>query len=238
MRSVLRNALVLAPALALLFVLGCSESQPEPAPPRAQFDAPAGDVTAPPPALEIPEDAPTVLVMGDSIGAGLHLAEHQAFPAILQRRLFDAGVPFHLVNASVSGQTSAGGLSRYDWSLKVEPDVVVIELGGNDGLRGIELDSVERNLRGLIEQSQGAGARVLLLGVRMSPDLGDYAIEFDALYPHLAEETGAVLVPSFMDGVGGVPEMNLADGLHPTAAGHERLADRIESALRSVLEQR
>jgi acyl-CoA thioesterase-1 len=219
-------------------VAGCGGApQSEPRAPRSQFDAPAGDVAAVGTELEIPAEAPVVLFMGDSIGAGLHLAAHQAFPALLQRRLFEDGLPFHLVNASESGRTSAGGASAIAWSLRREPNVVVIELGGNDGLRNIPLADVEANLAAMIEAAQASGAKVLLLGVRMPPNYGEYGAEFDAMYPRLVERFDLAFVPFFMDGVGGVPSLNLPDGLHPTAAGHEKLADNVESALRALLER-
>lgn len=205
---------------------------------RSLMDAPAGDVSAPAPELDIPTDAPTVLFVGDSLGAGLHLAEHQAFPAVLQRRLVADDAPFHLVNASESGRTTSQGAAvvRWNTSRGERPiDLVVIELGGNDGLRGIDLDTVESNLRETIAAAREADARVLLLGVRMSPDLGAYAEAFDAIYPRLAQELDVAFVPHFLDGVGGVPELNVPDGLHPTAEGHERLADTIEPVLRETV---
>ncbi len=173
--------------------------------------------------------------VGDSIGAGLHLAEHQAFPAVLQARLAADGLPFHLVNASESGRTTAGGVTALSWVLRSDPDVVVIELGGNDGLRGVELEDVERNLRALVAKAREHGAQPLLLGVRLPPNYGEYGARFDALYPRLADELDVPFVPSFMDEVGGVPELNLPDGLHPTAAGHERLADNVQAALAELV---
>jgi acyl-CoA thioesterase-1 len=202
-----------------------------------RFDAPAEDVSAPPAELSLPAGAPRVLFLGDSIGAGLHLAEHQAFPAVLQRRLAEAGLPFELINNSESGRTTSGGVAALDWSLRSQPDLVVIELGGNDGLRGIELELVEQNLRRLIEGSRASGAEVLLLGVRLPPNYETFAERFDGLYPRLAEEYGIGFVPFFMQGVGGNPALNLADGLHPTAEGHQRLADTVEPALRQALER-
>lgn len=228
------------PFLLLSLLAACSDAAPEKeSSPRAMFDAPADDATAVVDAPEVPEDAPTVLFVGDSIGAGLHLAEHQAFPAVLQRRLVASGTPFHLVNASESGRTTSQGEAVVRWNATrgARPiDLVVIELGGNDGLRGIDLELVESNLRAMVSTATAAGARVLVLGVRMPPDLGSYATEFDAIFPRVAEELGADFSPHFLDGVGGVPSMNLADGLHPTAAGHERLADNVEDALKEALE--
>lgn len=202
---------------------------------RTQFDAPSADTTAPGAALRIPDDAPTVVFLGDSIGAGLHLAEHQAFPALLQARLVAEGSPFRLVNASESGRTTSGGVTALDWVMRTNPELVVIELGGNDGLRGIQLEQIETNLRRMIATAREGGAQVLLLGVRLPSNYGEYGTAFDALYPRLAEELELHFEPSFMRDVGGVPSMNLADGLHPTAAGHERLADNVLPSLRRAL---
>lgn len=220
----------------MALLVGCERPAPAGGA-RPIFDAPSGDVSAPPADLVVAEDAPKVLFLGDSIGAGLHLAEHQAFPALLQRRLAAAGLGFQLINNSESGRTSSGGVSALDWSLRSEPDVVVIELGGNDGLRAIDLPLTEKNLRTMIEKCTASGARVLLLGVRLPPNFGQYALDFDALYPRLAEEYGLTFVPFFMQGVGGNPELSLPDGLHPTAEGQERIADNVEPTLRAVLSE-
>jgi acyl-CoA thioesterase-1 len=231
------RAATTALAFAALLAAACGDDRSEEEPASAQMlDAPdaLADDVAPPP-VDVPAGAPTVLVLSDSIGAGLHLAEHQAFPAVLQRRLAAEGRPFRLVNASESGRTSAGGVGALDWTLKSLPDLVVIALGGNDGLRGIPIDETERNLRTMIERSRAAGARVLLLGVRLPLNYGDYGAEFDALYPALAEEYGVAFVPFYMDGVGGVPELNLADGLHPSPEGHQKLAENVAPALASAL---
>jgi acyl-CoA thioesterase-1 len=184
----------------------------------------------------IPSDAPLVLFLGDSIAAGLHLPAEHAFPAALQRRLAAEGVPFRLSNLGNSGDTSAGGLARLAWALRAKPDIVVIELGGNDGLRGIALSSTEANLRAIVAGVRESGARPVLLGMRVPPNLGEYAEELAALYPRLAAELDVPLVDYFMEGVGGVPELNLADQLHPNPEGHERLAAKVAPTLRTVLE--
>lgn len=223
-------------ALALLALCGCGERAREDSRDLARLgdafaDVELPEVTAP----EIPADAPRVLFLGDSLAAGLHLPPEHAFPAVLQRRLAAEGAPFRLSNLGVSGDTSAGGLARLAWALRAKPDVVVIELGGNDGLRGIALASTEANLRALVAGVRAAGARPVLLGLRMPPNLGDYAARFDALYPRLAAELDVPFVPDFMQGVGGEPDMNLRDMLHPNPAGHGRLAANIAPTLRAVL---
>ena len=187
-------------------------------------------------AAQVPDDAPLVAFLGDSIAAGLHLDASAAFPAALQRRLVAAGRPFRLVNAGVSGDTSAGGLRRVDWILSQRPAVLVLELGGNDALRGQDVSETLDNLRAIVRKAKSAGARVLLLGVRVPTSLGpEYSAAFDGIYPTLAREEDVELAPYFMDGVGGVPEMNLEDGLHPTVAGHERIAVNVAPHLERVL---
>ncbi len=187
--------------------------------------------------LEVPADAPLVVFLGDSISAGLHLSADEAFPAIVQRDLAAAGHPFRLVNAGVSGDTSAGGLRRIDWILKQSPDVLVVELGGNDGLRGQDIASVETNLRAIVTRAQAGGARVVLLGMQIPTSYGaDYAGGFAGIYSRIAQDLGVAFVPDFLAGVGGVPEMTLEDGLHPTAAGHVRLARNVAPVLQSAVE--
>lgn len=190
------------------------------------------------PALEIPADAPTVAFLGDSITAGLHLPAEQSFPAVVQRRLAEAGRPFHRIDGGVSGDTSAGGKRRIAWLLKSAPDVVVIELGANDGLRGLALDQIEENLRAIVAATRAGGARALLLGMRIPPSYGpEYVDGFAALYERIAEELEVPLVPFFMEGVGGVPDLNLPDGLHPNPEGHRRLAERLIEPLDSLLRE-
>jgi acyl-CoA thioesterase-1 len=236
----LRRSSVLSGVLLLAGLCACGdESAPAPALPGEAPSRVAGasDPTQAP-ELSIPADAPLVVFLGDSIAAGLHLPAHQAFPAVLQRELAADGLPFRLVNAGVSGDTSAGGLRRIDWILQQKPTVLVIELGGNDGLRGQDLASVESNLRAIATRALAAGARVLLLGVQIPTSYGaDYAGGFAAIYTRLSQELGVELVPEFLSGVGGVPEMNLEDGLHPTAKGHEKIAQTVAPALRKVLER-
>ncbi len=225
-------------ATALAAALAACGPAPDDEPPRDPGAAAAtADATPPPPPLAIPADAPTVAFLGDSLAAGLHLARHEAFPAVLQRRLAAAGRPFRLVNAGVSGDTTAGGRERVGWLLAQRPDVVVVELGANDGLRGQPVEGIAANLRAIVADVRAAGAHPLLLGMRLPPNYGDaYTAAFDALYPALAEELGVAFVPFFMEGVAGVPDLTLPDGLHPTVAGHERLAANIEPALRKELD--
>jgi len=185
----------------------------------------------------IPEDAPRVAFLGDSVTAGLHLPADEAFPAVLQRELFDAGVPFRLLNAGVSGDTSAGGLSRVGWLLeRSDPDVLVLELGVNDGFRGVDLALIEDNLSAIVERARSADVAVVLLGMRLPPNYGDaYAEGFAGLYDRVGALEGVAYVPFFMEGVAGVADLNLPDGIHPTGEGHRRLARNVADALAAVL---
>jgi len=227
---------------ALLALAGCGGGSGSDVPRALPLEAPskvASGTNETVVTAEIPADAPLVVVLGDSIAAGLHLSADQAFPAVLQREMARDEHPFRLVNAGTSGDTTAGGLRRLDWILKQRPDVLVVELGGNDGLRGQDLGDIERNLREIVTRAKAAGSAVVLLGVQIPTSYGaDYAGKFQAIYPRVAEELGVALVRDFLAGVGGVPDMNLEDGLHPTAAGHRRIAENVRSTLTDVLVER
>ena len=225
----LRFALLVALGTAHLLLGACGESEPG-------TTGPSTSPVSESPRIEVPADAPKVVFLGDSLSAGMYLASHEAFPAVLERRLATSETPFRLVNAGVSGSTTRAGLGRIDWLLKQSPAVVVIQLGANDGFRGLKLEETEKNVREMVARAQKAGARTLLLGMKLPPNYGaDYTARFEALFPAIAKDAGIDYVPFFMDGVAGVPDMNLEDGIHPTAEGHEKLAANLLSALRSVL---
>jgi acyl-CoA thioesterase-1 len=193
--------------------------------------APAAPVPAPP-----APPPPVVVFLGDSLTAGLGLAEEQAYPALLARQLKAEGKQARVINAGVSGDTTAGGLSRLGWLLNQHPALVVVALGGNDGLRGLPVAEVEGNLRQIIRRSQAAGAGVLLLGMRIPPNYGPYADQFTAVYPKLAKELGVPLVPFLLKDVGGIRSLNQADGIHPTAKGQEIVAKNVLPYLEKALE--
>lgn len=217
-----------ATAIVALVALSCGAGDEGPAAPRP----------APPPPVAA-DDALVVAFLGDSLTAGFGLSEEEAFPALVERRLLESGVAVRVVNAGVSGDTSAGGLRRIGWVLKQDPDVVVVGLGANDGLRGQPPESTEENLREILRAARGSGSRVLLLGMRIPTNYGrDYAEAFAAIYPRLAKELSVPLVPFLLDGVGGRPDLNLADGIHPNARGHARLAENVLAALRPLIEER
>jgi len=179
---------------------------------------------------------PVVVFLGDSLTAGLGLSAEEAWPTLLAEQLASAGTPIRAVNAGVSGDTSAGGLRRLSWLLRQRPDVVVVELGANDGMRGQPVAGVEANLRAIVEQSRTAGARVLLLGLRVPPSLGgEYATRFADLYPRLARELDVPLVPFMLEGVAGDPDLNLPDGIHPNAEGQRKVAAVVRPHLERLL---
>jgi len=222
-------------AAALVLLAACGESERP-----AGEAAPAAAAPAAPPAIADRREAPggdalRVVFLGDSLTAGLGLGEAEAFPALVGERLERAGHAVAVVNAGVSGDTSAGGLARLGWILRQEPDVLVVELGANDGLRGISPEATEENLRGIVRGAQEAGARVLLLGIRLPPNYGpDYRARFEAIYPRVAAEFGVPLVPFFLEGVGGRADLNLGDGIHPNAAGQRRVADNVYPAIEEL----
>ena len=177
-----------------------------------------------------------VVALGDSLTAGLGVAADEAFPARLEARLKSEGYAYRVVNAGVSGDTTAGGLRRVDWVLRARPEVVIVALGANDGLRGQEPRAMRVNLDEIVARLQAAGARVLLVGMRMPPNYGgDYTKEFEAVFPAVARRAKVALMPFLLDGVAGVPHLNQADGIHPTAEGQQVIADHLWPYLRPLL---
>lgn len=183
---------------------------------------------------------PTVVVLGDSLAAGYGLELSEAFPALVQKKIDAAGLKFSVVNAGLSGDTSAGGLRRIDWLLKRRVDVLVLELGGNDGLRGIPAASTKTNLQAIIERTKQKypQAQVVIAGMQMPPNMGEeYNSAFRRIFPDLATANRAALIPFLLEGVGGKPELNLPDQIHPTAEGHRIVAENVWKVLKPVLEK-
>ena len=177
-----------------------------------------------------------VVALGDSLTAGFGVAADEAFPARLEARLRTEGYAYRVVNAGVSGDTTSGGLRRVDWVLRTSPEVVIVALGANDGLRGQSPQATRANLEEVVARLQAAGARVLLAGMRLPPNYGgDYTKEFEAVFPAVARRAKVSLIPFLLDGVAGIPRLNQADGIHPTAAGHQVIADHLWPYLRPLL---
>ncbi len=185
--------------------------------------------------------APTpgiILFLGDSITAGYGLDLEQAFPALIQEKIDAKRWNFKVVNAGQSGDTSAGGLNRLEWLLKNRVDVLVLELGANDGLRGLPAETTRKNLQAIIDRTKGKypEAKVIMAGMKVPPNMGgDYGRKFEAVFGDLAKKNKAVLIPFVLEGVGGSRELNLGDGIHPTAKGHEIVAANVWKVLEPVL---
>jgi len=236
--------------LALLLVAasacgGESAGRPEaPAPAAAPAPAPAAALPAAPSGARAPEldtapaaAAPTrIVVVGDSLTAGYGLDEDEAYPVLLERELGERGWSVEVVNGGVSGDTTAGGRARLDWLLRQGPAIVVLALGANDSLRGLPAAAAEENLREMVRASRAAGALVLLAGMKVPPNYGaEYSAGFEAIYPRLAAELEVALMPFLLAGVGGHPELNQADGIHPNAEGQRRIAAGLAPYLEPLL---
>ena len=179
---------------------------------------------------------PKIVAFGDSITAGFGLAPDAAFPARLEAKLRDQGVTANIINAGVSGDTTAGGVARLGWTLADKPDVVILELGANDALRGIDPATVRANLETMIAKIQASGAKLLLLGMRAPPNWGeDYQRAFDRIYPELAAAHHVPLDPFFLEGVAMNSGMNQADGLHPNEKGVAVIVDHIAPMVAKLL---
>lgn len=180
----------------------------------------------------------TIAVLGDSLTAGYGLPAGQAFPARLEAALRRGGLPVRVINGGVSGDTTAGGLARVDWLLADRPDLVIVELGANDALRGLDPGQAEANLDAILVRVRQSGARVLLAGMLAPRNLGkEYGQRFDGIYPRLAAKHKVPLYPFFLEGVAGKPEFNLGDGIHPNAQGVEEIVRRILPQVRAMAEE-
>lgn len=179
-----------------------------------------------------------ILFFGDSITAGYGLNLNRAFPALIQQQIDSLGLNYTVVNAGLSGETSAGGLRRVDWVLQQGVDIFVLELGGNDGLRGLNLQQTKTNLQGIIDKVKATYPQslIVLAGVEVPPNLGaDYTLEFREMYAELAQENDLLFIPFILEGVGGVPELNLPDQIHPNEEGHRKVAQHVWGYLADVL---
>ena len=176
------------------------------------------------------------MVLGDSLTAGLGLSPDEAYPSLLQRRLDKEGLKYEVVNAGVSGDTSAGGLARLDWALEGNVRVLIVALGGNDGLRGLPAEELKGNLAQIIEHAQKRHVQVILAGMEAPPNFGQsYIVSFHEIYPDLARQYKVSLVPFLLQGVAGNDALNQRDGIHPTAEGARIVADNVWPVLRPML---
>lgn len=214
-------------ALAALVILGCSETADR-----------SAQTTADTASREAADQRDIVLFVGTSLTAGYGIGAEHAYPALLQRMIDSAGLPFRAVNAGISGETSAGGLRRIDWALQQPLRVLVLELGANDALRGLDPDSMQANLEQIIERTREKypEAEIVVAGMEAPPNLGNaYGARFRSAYKDVARKYDAVLIPFILAGVGGRPELNQEDGIHPTMQGQRIMADTVWKYLEPVL---
>ena len=180
----------------------------------------------------------TIVFFGNSLSAAYGIEETKGFVGLITQRIDSLSLPYQVVNAGLSGETTAGGKTRIGWILRQPVDVFILELGGNDALRGIDPDEAYSNLKYIIEKvrEKYPTSKVILAGMEAPPNLGiDYTSRFREMYPKLAKEYNASLIPFLLDGVGGIPELNLPDGIHPTPEGHKILAENVWKVLKEVL---
>lgn len=223
--------------LAVMVALGSACSPADP-PPLAEKRAPDSASAAATPAASPPSaDIPKIVILGDSLTAGLGLESTQSFPSLLQARLDREGYKYHVVNAGVSGDTSAGGLRRLDWALDGNVRVLVVELGANDGLRGLPVADMKKNLGAIIARAQRRSVQVILAGMEAPPNYGEkYTNEFRQAYQDLAAEYNVPLIPFLLEGVAGLRDMNQGDGIHPNLEGARIVESTIWRALEPVLD--
>ncbi len=190
-------------------------------------------------ATDTTQEKIVVLALGDSLTAGFGVDQKENFPSRLQVKIDDAGLAYKVVNAGVSGDTTAGGVRRINWLMKHKPEIVILALGANDGLRGLSTDEMRSNLETMIRISQEHGARVLLAGMKALPNYGeDYILKFESVYPELAKKYDLDYLPFLLEGVAGAREYTRPDGLHPTGSGYKIIADLVWQHLEPMLKKK
>ncbi len=216
----------------LAFLVGCSNSGEKKESQSNPSEKPVSEA--------VEEKEKIIMFYGNSITAGYGVSTDQAFPALVQEIIDSLDYPYKVVNAGLSGETSAGGLNRIEWVLRTVPDIFVLELGGNDGLRGLLLSETKRNLAQIIGKVQSVNpeVRVVLAGMEVPPNLGqDYTAEFRGIFRELANEHDVTFIPFLLEGVGGEEELNQSDGIHPNEEGHEIVAETVWQYLAPLLEK-
>jgi acyl-CoA thioesterase-1 len=223
--------------LAVIVAIGCACSPADP-PPLAEKRAPeTTPAAASAPASRPSADVPKIVILGDSLTAGLGLEPAQSFPSLLQARLDREDYEYRVVNAGVSGDTSAGGLRRLDWALDGNVRVLIVALGANDGLRGLPVADMRKNLGEIITRAQRRGVQVILAGMEAPPNYGEkYTTEFRQAYQDLAAQYTVALIPFFLEGVAGLRDMNQGDGIHPNLEGARIVESTVWRALEPVLD--
>jgi acyl-CoA thioesterase I len=213
-----------------LLLAGCSKEQPKSAPPESAPASPA------PAAAPAPDGRPVIVAFGDSLSAGFGADPGKSYPDFLQQELDRRGARYRVVNAGISGDTTTDGLERIETVTALKPAIVILEFGGNDGLRGLPVSTTRANLDQMIVALQKAGAKIVLAGMTLPPNYGpDYIHSFEAVYKDLAKQHGLALIPFLLRGVGGNPALMQRDGIHPTADGNRIVARNVIEFLRPLL---
>ena len=218
-------------AAVLLFFFSCNNNEKSSAVDSNKTKRPTNDS-----AVEVKKKM--IVFFGNSLTAGYGLSPSQAFPAVIQKKIDSLGLPYQVINAGVSGETSSGGKTRIDWILKQPVDIFVLELGANDGLRGIPLSATRKNLQDIVDKviAKNPNTKLLFAGMQIPPNMGQtYTTEFRNIYTELAEKNKMILVPFLLEGVGGEPKLNQEDGIHPTAEGHRIVAENLWRSLQKML---
>jgi acyl-CoA thioesterase-1 len=228
----------------MLAVISCGGSEAPASAPTSQT-ATAGKPSAPDapnapiaPNAPVAPTAPRIVALGDSLTAGLGLPRDEAYPAVLQRRLQEEGIALDVINAGVSGDTSADGLRRANWALEGDVRLLIVALGANDGLRGLPPSQMKANLQSIIHRARQRAIPVLLVGMEAPPNYGEqYVASFRQVFQDLARENKVTLVPFLLEGVAGIPDLNQSDGIHPTSAGAARIADHLWPAVKTMIKK-
>lgn len=231
MKSTFRNLIY---SIGVVFFVACGSG--------AEQAEPVADTAPAPAAADADETSAAekvIIFYGNSLTAGYGLEQSEAFPALVQQRLDSLGYNFRVVNAGLSGETTAGGLERLDWVLERQPvDVFVLELGANDGLRGVDPLATKQNLEAIIDKvrNKNPEAKIILAGMLVPPSMGQaYSQRFSEIYPAIARDKDVALIPFLLEGVAGDPSLNQSDGIHPTAQGQKILAENVWEVLKDLL---
>jgi len=223
--SLNRSLFYHAALLLLAGTAGCREASRS-----AATESPETRATA------TPDARPVIVAFGDSLTAGFGLPPEQSYPTLLQRKVDQAGYNYRVVNAGISGDTTAGGVRRIDWTLEADVKFLILELGGNDALRGQPVTELKKNISEIIEKARAKGVTVILAGMEAPPNLGqEYQLEFRRAFRDLAAKYKVTFIPFVLDGVGGNPELNQADGIHPNAEGEKILTENVWRVLEPLL---
>ena len=234
-----RSSIFLRCLAPLLLICSCHNTTNQQSPANAAA-TPAGDTAS---RVTNPGSSPAsgkknIVFFGNSLTAGYGVDQEDAFPSLIQNRIDSLRLPYQVINAGLSGETTAGGKSRIGWTLRQPVDIFVLELGANDGLRGIPVSGTTANLQAIIDsvRAKYPSAKIVLAGMQIPPSMGaDYATAFKEIFDELAKKNNASLIPFLLQGVGGVPGLNQSDGIHPTAKGHKIVAENVWKVLKPLL---